>query len=354
MSCRRDLAQVAQRWSRTLQQDAQSQQSNRSSAELIHMRVTRSLLMDFWGSGQHLEHLMNALHKQGFRYSVCIDVGAGIYDTRRGSGDGSLALRFNQLFSNDGNPTRTFAFEPDPKNAVHELANRESKPGASITMSTELVSAQSGNLTLYGIKNTATSNLRLTAHPRYSRSLAKQMKATTIDELVRRHNLDHVDILKTDTEGCEWEVLQGAEEALRSHRVRVLLIAYEDKWSSDTFFAAYPYGGRGPAANVSAMSPPTLRSVTRQLEDFGYESYLLGSVPLKRPAPRVQMIPLSHGCWNDSFEIGRDPHAFGLQFTWFDFVSVLRGSRESDLLHEMAVAAYNVSLAGVHERGTSG
>lgn len=213
-------------------------------------------------------------------------------------------------------------------------------------MSNELVSSDPGKpLKLYGSRNGATANLRIVNHRNYRYHRTRTLRnATSVDAIMRRHSLPRLDVLKTDTEGCEWEVLQGASAALTTGSVRVIIVAYEDKWSSSTIYAAHPSNAHHAVSNVSSMEPPTLRSVTRYLEDFGYESFLLGSMDstskpnVSHQVRKVQMIPLTHGCWDDSFELARDPHALGVPYSWFDFVAVLENSPESQFIHGMIAA----------------
>ena len=71
----------------------------------------------------------------------------------------------------------------------------------------------------------------------------------------------------------------------------------------------------------------------------GYDSYLLGhdSRPTRHRGTLrgVQFIPLSGSLWDDTFELGRDPHALSFPWTWFDFVSVRSGSEESAIIEEI-------------------
>lgn len=344
--CPDALAKAAKDWSRTLR----SARTSAASKTLVRNR----LLSSFWGEGPHLERLLHELARRGFAYSTCIDIGAGAYGSAE-SGDQPLMLRFAQTFP--GTPeaaTRVIGFEPDPRNPVHERARNSSTPNTKLITLTKVVTAQPGKVRLYGSQNGATTNLRLLAHPHYyPRGHEQYLEATSIDEVLREHSLDGVDVLKTDTEGCELEVLQGASAALRAQRVRVLLIAYEDKWSGSTYFAAYPSHKSHAfqiAPNVSAMQLPSLHSVTRHLDSLGYESFLLGSAG---SVAGVQFIPLSGNCWDDVFELGRDPHALGLKYTWFDFVAVVRGSAESVAIRSIIGHQQAASVGADADRDTS-
>jgi FkbM family methyltransferase len=53
-----------------------------------------------------------------------------------------------------------------------------------------------------------------------------QIEVTTIDEIVQRLGLPHVDFIKMDIEGAEREALKGAADTLRKFRPRMMLDAY--------------------------------------------------------------------------------------------------------------------------------
>jgi FkbM family methyltransferase len=46
----------------------------------------------------------------------------------------------------------------------------------------------------------------------------------SLDDYAATHQLSQIDILKTDTQGFDLEVLKGAERMIRAHRVKLLLI----------------------------------------------------------------------------------------------------------------------------------
>lgn len=46
------------------------------------------------------------------------------------------------------------------------------------------------------------------------------MPLTTIDDLLRGHQVESVSLMKIDVEGAEAEVLKGAVESLKAHRIK--------------------------------------------------------------------------------------------------------------------------------------
>lgn len=49
------------------------------------------------------------------------------------------------------------------------------------------------------------------------------VSVTTVDELVAEHRLERVDVIMTDVEGADFQVIQGARETIRQHRPAVWL-----------------------------------------------------------------------------------------------------------------------------------
>jgi hypothetical protein len=144
---------------------------------------------------------------------------------------------------------------------------------------------------------------------------------------MKGHSFDHLNVLKTDTEGLEFEVLLGANGLISAKKVDMLIVAYEDKWTWDSFTAIYPAdGGSFVKSSPLEMDTPNLMSVTQWLETKGYASYLLGKSDRRRHNSGYCAIPVSGKYWHDEFEIGRDPISYGLPFTWMDFISVQEGS----------------------------
>jgi len=64
-----------------------------------------------------------------------------------------------------------------------------------------------------------------------SGAVAREVALTTVDELIRRFELDRIDFLKIDTEGHDLSVLRGARGALAAGAVRVIQFEYHKLWA---------------------------------------------------------------------------------------------------------------------------
>jgi FkbM family methyltransferase len=54
-------------------------------------------------------------------------------------------------------------------------------------------------------------------------SESQEVKVTTIDAFCTKHNIDNIDILKTDVEGFDFKVLLGAKKLLKERRVKYII-----------------------------------------------------------------------------------------------------------------------------------
>lgn len=52
----------------------------------------------------------------------------------------------------------------------------------------------------------------------------KTVLVETLDNLVKKHNIKIIDLLKIDTEGFEYEVLQGAKKSLKFKKINAIMI----------------------------------------------------------------------------------------------------------------------------------
>ncbi|KAH9261078.1 hypothetical protein BASA81_000782 [Batrachochytrium salamandrivorans] len=94
----------------------------------------------------------------------------------------------------------------------------------------------------------------------------------TVDEVVSRHKLDHVDVLKIDTEGHDPLVLLGASNLLAKHQVTLVIFEYNKMWD---------------------FSHHTLYKVVHD-RFGGYACYLEG---------KNLLLKLTHGCWSKAMEM---------------------------------------------------
>lgn len=91
----------------------------------------------------------------------------------------------------------------------------------------------------------------------------------TLDEIMFREGLDHVDVLKIDTEGHDASVIRGGINALKRGAVSFVIFEFTDQWVE------------------------SFRPMGEMFEKFGYSCY--GDM-------RYGFLKYTHGCWTDAFQ----------------------------------------------------
>ena len=94
-------------------------------------------------------------------------------------------------------------------------------------------------------KNSGNADIFVNRDSRYNSLVYKNeassietIRVDTIDDFMGRNGIKIVDFLKIDTEGCELEVIAGAESALREQNVGVLYVEAEPT-PSDRHFVSF-------------------------------------------------------------------------------------------------------------------
>jgi FkbM family methyltransferase len=138
------------------------------------------------------------------------DVGANIGQTT------SAALK---SFPN----ARVLAFEPLPKiflQLVQAIGSEPRFAPYNIALAEHCGSAPFFENEISYISSLASNAVRPPNLNAASRQLTVQ--CSTIDAFCAEHQIDHIDVLKIDTEGCELMVLQGSERMLAQRRIRFI------------------------------------------------------------------------------------------------------------------------------------
>lgn len=124
---------------------------------------------------------------------------------------------------------------------------------------------------------------------------------------------DFIDLLKIDTEGHDFAVIQGALAMLQAKRIMAVVMEVSDKMNSDFWSASY---GEHKAVfhETSNISEPNVKSVAKHMLNLGYYGFWLGT---------KRLVPLSGLCWHDSMEICGNPHGLlGSGICWFDIIFI--------------------------------
>lgn len=143
---------------------------------------------------------------------VVVDVGAYRGDT---------AAFFSKYVGEQG---RIYAFEPDEKNygfLVDNIASNAMNNVIPVNLALldtsrtcQMISTPDSGSFLYVMKDKAdTDNVN-------------NVRAVTLDEYCRQEKIERVNLIKSDIEGCERELLKGAEQTIRHHKPKLVLAIY--------------------------------------------------------------------------------------------------------------------------------
>ena len=165
-----------------------------------------------------------------------------------GAHRGESIKAFNQLFGQ----AKIHAFEPDSEN--YSILCADWGEVENINLNNSGVGNQSGEREFYHHLLTTTSTFKqvntesdwvklksklLNVSPTGLINKSSKVQILKLDYYVRENFIEHISILKFDTEGFELECLEGCKEILTNKRVDVIQIEGND---SDAYQEATPYG----------------------------------------------------------------------------------------------------------------
>ncbi len=123
-----------------------------------------------------------------------------------------------------------FALEPNKK-TYQELCKRTQTYKNIHTFPIGL-SDKSGEAVLFDIskKGTALATLeKRSLEKLYGfKPIPSKIRLTTLDNFVFEHKIKHIDLLKIDTEGNEFKVLQGAKKTLSQGKIEIILFEFNE------------------------------------------------------------------------------------------------------------------------------
>jgi FkbM family methyltransferase len=150
------------------------------------------------------------------RESVIFDVGAY---------DGEVAKRYSRL---TGGNCKVFAFEPFPSS--FNILKKNTKEYHNILPFSLALSNKTGQGVLHSNKFAATNSLlpssNLSVDTWQSDLLSTKheinVPTSTLDDFVDEHEISKIDILKMDTQGSEFMVLEGATNSLQKGLIKMI------------------------------------------------------------------------------------------------------------------------------------
>jgi FkbM family methyltransferase len=145
-----------------------------------------------------------------FREGCFVDVGAHV---------GKYAVQLGRQLKDSGG--RVVAVEAHPQNSAALEANVKLNGLSNVIVLNIACWHENGEVRLYRDSSSTAS----TAHSLVEEFQGSHVsvEARKLDDVLRELDVDVVDLMKLDVEGAEAECLRGAEELLRSNKIRRLL-----------------------------------------------------------------------------------------------------------------------------------
>lgn len=181
---------------------------------------------------------------EGLFLKNCLAPGDVVFDI--GANKGEWSLRAMQAEPS----LHVFAFEP--VDAIHSILKQNLQEYYPNVKTFPLAMDQEvGSLSFFYYPSTSEFS------GFYDRDILKEnltsqkitVPTVSLDHFSAKENISHIDLVKIDTEGAEWRVLQGAQELIRNEQIEMI---------------QFEYGGTYIDANI------TLNQIARFFSDHNY------------------------------------------------------------------------------------
>jgi FkbM family methyltransferase len=134
------------------------------------------------------------------------------------------------------------AFEPSDRAFTELVANCGHLP--NVCLNHTALGSETGEYQFYEMNCSAMSSFLQPGRDGWSRiEQTVRTRVTTVDEYCQRHGIKSIDVLKSDTQGFDLEVLRGARTMLNSARIQLVYLEvnfaeiYEDLPRLDEIYA---------------------------------------------------------------------------------------------------------------------
>jgi FkbM family methyltransferase len=147
-----------------------------------------------------------------------VDVGANI---------GYFSLLSARIVGPSGH---VIAIEPVPTNRAILTEAVERNGLTQVTVIAEALGDRPGTGSLHQADQLTYPNRTASMASDASDGQRFEVRIRTLDELLASLRVDHVDLLKIDVDGFEWQILQGASESLAGGKIAHVIVECEPFW----------------------------------------------------------------------------------------------------------------------------
>jgi FkbM family methyltransferase len=190
---------------------------------------------------QSFEYIINSLHNclcnvdKWRKWCFFIDVGANI---------GRYSLYLAKKFPN----TLVIAIEPDPE-AYLALIKGVQANSLNNVIALNLAAYNSNGYVVLSRKRSSTISSIVNRTNTFE---MVKVRAMRIDDLVKKLNMNSIDIVKIDVEGAELYVLQGFEESIKKFKPRIIIeVTKRNKEDVIKFFTKVGYNCKSIIKNLA-------------------------------------------------------------------------------------------------------
>jgi FkbM family methyltransferase len=156
------------------------------------------------------------VEQEGLVNPVLFDIGANV---------GEWTARALSILDRSGSVgCQIYAFEPTPTTAEHLAARFRSHN--SVTVERTALSSHAGRCDLFVVGDLAGTNSLL----RLEGAVACKVDTETVDQFATDRTIDHIQLVKSDTEGNDLEVMRGAVKMLQGGRIDAWQFEYNHRW----------------------------------------------------------------------------------------------------------------------------
>ena len=196
-------------------------------------RLGRALYMKSLGIGpndmkSNGEFLVQTCVLEAFLNTKKPDYPLVVFDVGANVGDWSSAfLTLLAAYKINEDLVNLYTFEPVPTTSVL-LHQKLGDQHACLHYETFALSSEKGETTIYvgegsGINSLHPNPMRKAEHPIV-------IHRTTATEFCKSQNIEHIHLLKCDTEGHDMETIQGALQLLAQSKISLLQFEYNHRW----------------------------------------------------------------------------------------------------------------------------
>jgi FkbM family methyltransferase len=181
-----------------------------------------------------LKHLFGQTEEKEGSLDECIGAFRHVYKDKEvkivfdvGAHEGKITQRMNDAFEG----ASIYAFEPFP-GSYKKLLEKEHLSNRIKSFQSALSSCK-GSSTLFVNSFSETNSLLPSNHlnsaiDQLTSNINEiSIETLTLDDFCLQHNIDHIDLLKLDTQGSELKVLEGGEKLLRSQSIKAIYCEVE-------------------------------------------------------------------------------------------------------------------------------